>query len=96
MVRKKQKAHSDVHIDGYHTCFPPTRNVHDIYRFSLHIPKQSSTKGDTAISDQIQTHQTDTMGRSSVASKIDPLYLALLHQRHHDYEKCADVCTKVS
>ena len=36
------------------------------------------------------------MGRSTVASKIDPLYLALLHQRHHDYEKCADVCTKVS
>ena len=31
-----------------------------------------------------------------MASKIDPLYLALLHQRHHDYEKCADVCTKVS
>ena len=29
-----------------------------------------------------------------MASKIDPLYLALLHQRHHDFEKCADVCTK--
>ena len=38
---------------------------------------------------------TFAMGKSSVASKIDPLYLALLHQRHHDFEKCAAVCTKI-
>lgn len=29
----------------------------------------------------------------SVAKKIDPLYLALLYQRNHDYEKCVGVCT---
>ena len=35
------------------------------------------------------------MGRSSVASKIDPLYLALLHQRHRDFERCAAACTRM-
>jgi tetratricopeptide repeat protein 8 len=35
------------------------------------------------------------MGMSDMASKIDPLYLALLHQRNNDYEKCVDICTEM-
>ena len=30
-----------------------------------------------------------------MASKIDPLYAALLHQRHRDFERCAAVCTRM-
>ena len=30
-----------------------------------------------------------------IAAKIDPLYLALLYQKQHRYEKCVDVCTEL-
>ena len=66
-----------------------TQTLPNLYLFAPLGNRRPNLVANTDIS------QRHIMGRSTVGSKIDPLYLALLHQRHHDYEACADVCTKI-
>ena len=61
-------------------------------RMTFNIPKHTNFEG----TGKGRIHNPLLkMGRSSVASKIDPLYLALLHQRHRDFERCAAACTRM-
>ena len=69
------------------SCVPQCRT-----RMTFNIPKHTNFEG----TGKGRIHNPLlNMGRSSVASKIDPLYLALLHQRHRDFERCAAACTRM-